>query len=489
MVATSVTTNVTTTQTVGSGDVFYLSRNGSIITTSGTAISSATTTSLRSEVFVAGEVASLASTAIYLNGSTTAGDSGSASWNELNILSSAIVTSTADAVSFRGSYNIFRNDGELIGTDVGLRSFGVGLSFVNTGKISGLVGVDLDAVNFNVSGSAYVSNLTNSGTISGSNWGINSYGASIALANSGVIEGGGLGVYVSGGTASARIVNTGTISTALVAGSAVATGAQADYLQNTGMLVGDVALGAGTDTFINGGTATGTVKLDGGADIYRGVGDGVVTGGIDGGAGDDVLKGGNLADIMDGGADNDLLYGRGGDDTLSDTSGNDNFWGGSGDDSISAGAGLNTIYGGRGDDTIDGGGGIDVIKGGNGNDTILGGKGKDTLWGGNGDDTINGGSKDDVIYGGPGNDTLTGGSHNDTFVFQTLSGNSVITDFTNGADKLDMTTFGLTGAEIAAAATQTGSGALIDFGQLGGVGSVLLLGFTATDLDATDFVL
>jgi Ca2+-binding RTX toxin-like protein len=489
MVATSVTTNVTTTQTVGWGDIFYLSRNGSVITTSGYAISSAASTSTSSQVFVAGEVAGLANTAIFLNGSTTSGDSGSGSWHELNILSNAIVTSIANAVSFRGSYNYFRNDGELIATDTGFRSIGVGLSFVNTGKISGLVGVELDAINFNVSGSAYVNDLTNSGTISGNNWGINIYGGSTALVNSGVIEGGGLGVYVSGGAASATIVNTGTISTANAAGRAVSTAEQADYLKNFGMLVGSVDLGAGTDTFVNGGTVTSAVALKEGADIYRGVGDGTVVGGIDGGAGDDVLKGGNLADSMDGGADNDLLYGRGGDDTLSDTSGNDNFWGGAGDDLISAGAGLNTIYGGRGDDTIDGGGGIDVIKGGNGNDTILGGKGKDTLWGGNGDDTIDGGSKNDVIYGGPGNDTLTGGAHNDTFVFQTLSGNSVVTDFTNGADKLDMTTFGLTGAEIAAAASQTGSGTLIDFGQLGGVGSVLLLGFTATDLDATDFVL
>ncbi|MHC8298561.1 type I secretion C-terminal target domain-containing protein [Pseudomonas sp. ZS1P83] len=68
-----------------------------------------------------------------------------------------------------------------------------------------------------------------------------------------------------------------------------------------------------------------------------------------------------------------------------------------------------------------------------------GGAGNDLLFSGAGNDMLNGGGGDDFLIGGLGNNTLTGGSGADTF--QWLKGNSghdVVTEFTPGTDKLDL---------------------------------------------------
>ena len=56
--------------------------------------------------------------------------------------------------------------------------------------------------------------------------------------------------------------------------------------------------------------------------------------------------------------------------------------------------------------------------------------------GGSGNDVLIGNVKDNVLTGGDGNDTLTGGQGNDIFVFNSLSGWDLISDFTIGLDKL-----------------------------------------------------
>jgi VCBS repeat-containing protein len=79
--------------------------------------------------------------------------------------------------------------------------------------------------------------------------------------------------------------------------------------------------------------------------------------------------------------------------------------------------------------------------------TFNGTTGNDTLIGTIQADTINGRAGNDTLIGGAGRDTLTGGAGNDIFVFNATAVSSdstvalmdVITDFTRGADKIDLT--------------------------------------------------
>ena len=81
----------------------------------------------------------------------------------------------------------------------------------------------------------------------------------------------------------------------------------------------------------------------------------------------------------------------------------------------------------------------------NSNDTLNGSSSADVLIGGGGADTINGNAGADTITGGAGKDTMTGGADADTFVFIATANSpagsanrDVITDFLNGADKIDL---------------------------------------------------
>jgi len=99
-------------------------------------------------------------------------------------------------------------------------------------------------------------------------------------------------------------------------------------------------------------------------------------------------------------------------------------------------------------------GGNDLLFGGNGNDRIIGGAGHDYISGGAGDDNLFGGSGSDAIDGGPGNDVIdsgpnadgmTGGAGNDRFVMAPGWGSDTVYDFSQGADQLDLTAFGIRG--------------------------------------------
>lgn len=96
-------------------------------------------------------------------------------------------------------------------------------------------------------------------------------------------------------------------------------------------------------------------------------------------AGDDVLTGTPLADLICGLAGNDTVDGLAGDDTL---------YG----DACSVGArtgGNDTLRGGAGNDRLYGGGGNDRLDGGAGNDRLAGGPGRNRYAGGPGNDVIN----------------------------------------------------------------------------------------------------
>ncbi len=186
-----------------------------------------------------------------------------------------------------------------------------------------------------------------------------------------------------------------------------------------------------TITYQDGHTLTGTAGDD---VLVAGAGNNV----INAGDGNDVLTAGSGNNEMHGGAGNDLLYSGAGNDLLD---------GGTGVDTASyahATAGVTVNLGvlgaqntvGAGTDTLTA---IENLTGSNFNDSLTGDNNSNIINGGLGNDMLNGGDGDDFLIGGLGNNTLTGGSGADTF--QWLKGNSghdVVTDFTPGIDKLDL---------------------------------------------------
>ncbi len=102
------------------------------------------------------------------------------------------------------------------------------------------------------------------------------------------------------------------------------------------------------------------------------------------------------------------------------------------------------LIGTPGNDKLTGGGGSDYLYGSGGDDVLRGQGGNDVLIGGDGDDHLIGGAGDDVLIGGLGSDILTGGKGNDIFAFTDIAhspadaGRDRITDFTQGQDKIDL---------------------------------------------------
>ncbi|OOH81969.1 type I secretion target [Pseudomonas koreensis] len=165
------------------------------------------------------------------------------------------------------------------------------------------------------------------------------------------------------------------------------------------------------------------------------------------GSGDNIINAGDGNDVLTAGSGNNELHGGAGNDLLYSGPGNDLLDGGTGIDTASyahATAGVTVNLGllgaqntlGAGTDTLTG---IENLVGSNFNDTLTGDNNNNVINGGLGNDILNGGGGDDLLIGGMGNNTMTGGSGADTF--QWLKGNSghdLITDFTPGTDKLDL---------------------------------------------------
>ena len=194
------------------------------------------------------------------------------------------------------------------------------------------------------------------------------------------------------------------------------------------------------------------------------------------------LDGTDYDDTIYGSERADDIFGEGGNDQLFGGGGNDHLYGGYGDDMLHGGAGADQMNGDHGNDTVSyagssavtvnlasGGLGGDAqgdtyfgienvigssfddviigdifsnrLDGGAGNDVIMagGGGGADTLVGGAGNDMLIGSVGNDTLIGSAGSDTLTGGQGLDTFVFIHGDGADHITDFQQGADKIDLT--------------------------------------------------
>ena len=126
---------------------------------------------------------------------------------------------------------------------------------------------------------------------------------------------------------------------------------------------------------------------------------------------------------------------------------------------------------------------IEHFIGGAGDDDVTGNDAANTLVGNGGDDTLAGGAGDDVLDGGVGDDTLTGGGGADVFRYRLAGfGADTITDFTRGADVIDLRNTGLSLADLNI--SDSGQDRVID----GGGNTITLTGQAGVTLNATDFM-
>ena len=152
---------------------------------------------------------------------------------------------------------------------------------------------------------------------------------------------------------------------------------------------------------------------------------------------------------------------------------------------IRSGLGDDTVTGTSGDDVIALGAGRDTGRGGVGEDSLLGQRGNDQLQGGRGNDTLNGGDGNDMLDGGRGKDLLEGGKNADVFVFEAGYGRDTISGFKDGVDKIDLSSFGMTQAQIFADATEKGGNVQLVLGD----GDVLVVLNTTEAILRGDFIL
>jgi VCBS repeat-containing protein len=283
----------------------------------------------------------------------------------------------------------------------------------------------------------------------------------------------------------------------------------------------DTLYGDDGDDTLHGGSGNDTIKGGDGADT------------LNGGSGDDLLYGADGNDTLDGGSGNDWLRGNGGNDTMYGRGGDDNYVvgaagdvvsesGGGGTDKVwsaysdytlpsgiekleligsankgNGNSGNNILQANRvdgtnfgstlkakgGDDTVYGGAFADELHGGSGNDTIFGNNGADTIYAGHGVDTINSGGGNDTLYG---EDTVN--SHTkDIFVFGGSSGQDKIMDFDHNKDKIDLSWYDYSGVG-SISINQNGNDTLVDFNGVSGGPSVRLVGVSATNVSADDFL-
>ena len=269
-------------------------------------------------------------------------------------------------------------------------------------------------------------------------------------------------------------------------------------------------------------------RLDGGTGndaLYGGDGKDVLFGKdghdtLDGGAGDDQLRGGNHHDQLFGGEGNDRLMGENGDDNLVGAEGVDRLYGGNDDDRLDGGAEDDSLFGGNGDDALYGGDGDDLLRGGDGDDVISGGAGADNIRGDKGYDIVSyadairsvrvfldgseandggaagdtlmhiegiiGSAFADVLAGDENDNSLTGGEGADQFVFLTAGfGKDRITDFQDGADRLDFSAAGLAFEDFRVVSAGRNAKLIVD-GDADA--QVFLVGVLADQIDENDFV-
>lgn len=167
------------------------------------------------------------------------------------------------------------------------------------------------------------------------------------------------------------------------------------------------------------------------------------------------------------------------------TPGADDVHLGGGITSVSTLSGNDKVMGGAAADSVWLGNGADYAFGQGGDDRLFGGSGRDSLWGATGNDALFGGRGNDRLGGNEGTDTLTGGAGADVFVFDraappTPDEVDTITDFTNGLDKLNLSS--TLWAQISV--TSQGNNTLIQALDI----AILLQNVKPGQIDAGDFI-
>ncbi|MGZ9738101.1 beta strand repeat-containing protein [Pseudomonas sp. GNP012] len=317
---------------------------------------------------------------------------------------------------------------------------------------------------------------------------------------------------------------------------------------NLGLTTAQATGGSGTDTLLNFENLTGSNyndKLTGNAaanTLNGGVGNDT----LDGMAGNDVLEGGAGLDRMTGGDGADIYYVDNTGDVVIETNATASIGGSdtvfsslsaytlganvesgrllaTGVASLTGNSLNNTLYAGAGNNVLNGSTGVDTASyvyadsavnaslavttaqatGGSGADTLVaienltGSNYNDRLTGNAAANTLNGGGGNDILIGGTGKDVLTGGAGNDIFDFNALTETGltsatwdIITDFTRGADKIDLLTLDANTATATNEAFHTVIGSTAAFsaaGQLKFAGGVL---YGNTDADnAAEFAI
>jgi Ca2+-binding RTX toxin-like protein len=277
-----------------------------------------------------------------------------------------------------------------------------------------------------------------------------------------------------------------------------------------------------TNTLLGGGGSDGLYGEDGDDNLFGEAGNDTLAGG----AGIDYLVGGAGDDYLEGEAGADALYGQDGNDILigGDSFHTDILVGGSGNDILDGSSGLNDydlMDGGAGDDSyyVDTGDDLTFEAVGGGTDTVyadidvpnagvylysnvenlvLGGSTSfgvgnaldNRMTGSENANWLLGGAGNDIMNGQGGNDVLFGEAGSDIFIFGQGTGGDVIGDvigdFTIGEDRIDLSTYGLSFAQLQALFVQNGNVGAIQM-QNGDV--IILHNVVMSALTAADFIL
>lgn len=211
----------------------------------------------------------------------------------------------------------------------------------------------------------------------------------------------------------------------------------------------------------------------------------------------------SLIENAKGGSGSDEIVGNQATNKLYGNNGNDRLYGQEGADFLYGGVGADKLYGGTGTDTAM----YSTAKKGvtaslsspslNTNDALgdtyssienlYGTKYADKLLGSSAANRLIGDYGNDVLSGGAGNDTLAGGSGYDDFVFRKGYGKDTILDFTDGADQVDLRSYGFSSvSQVLNKATQVASDVHFKFAA---TDILVLKHFDISDLNKGDFLL
>ena len=174
---------------------------------------------------------------------------------------------------------------------------------------------------------------------------VESAGAPVSQFNGNIVNEGELATE----NGAAVIIDDRVVLNGAIVNNGLITGGLADSF--SGQLAVDASGAASPITLVNTGAIAGDVLLSDNNDTYIGA-EGSVNGAVFGNGGNDLLIGGDSADIFSGGSGDDLILGNGGADQIFGGSGNDFIDAGAGNDQISGGAGLDFVITGAGRDVI-----------------------------------------------------------------------------------------------------------------------------------------